>query len=100
MQRADLLALTATASVVPQQYVHPGLSFGQIHAIARAYWRRTLTITLAVTALTGLVSLLIPRTYTATAALMVSYEVNDPLGGREFPMGLLGSYMATQVELL
>jgi uncharacterized protein involved in exopolysaccharide biosynthesis len=31
---------------------------------------------------------------------MVNYEVNDPLNGKEFPIGLLGSYMATQTELM
>src|SRR5580765_5792268 len=30
---------------------------------------------------------------------MVNFDVNDPLAGREFPTGLLGSYMSTQVEL-
>jgi uncharacterized protein involved in exopolysaccharide biosynthesis len=43
---------------------------------------------------------LLPRTYQATATLMVNYEVNDPLNGKEFPIGLLSSYMATQTELL
>src|SRR6185503_3032636 len=28
------------------------------------------------------------------------YEVNDPLNGKEFPIGLLSGYMATQTELL
>jgi uncharacterized protein involved in exopolysaccharide biosynthesis len=31
---------------------------------------------------------------------MVNFEVNDPVAGKEFPVGLLGSYMATQVELV
>jgi uncharacterized protein involved in exopolysaccharide biosynthesis len=43
---------------------------------------------------------MLPRTYQATATLMVDYEVNDPLNGKEFPIGLLSSYMATQTELL
>jgi uncharacterized protein involved in exopolysaccharide biosynthesis len=32
--------------------------------------------------------------------MMVNYEVNDPLAGKEFPIGMLGSYTATQIELM
>src|SRR5262249_22822062 len=35
-----------------------------------------------------------------TATLMINYQVNDPLGGKEFPEGLLASYVSTQVDLL
>ena len=41
-----------------------------------------------------------PRTYTAMVTLMVNYEVNDPLNGKELPVGQVGSYIATQVELM
>jgi len=41
-----------------------------------------------------------PRTYTASVTLMVNYEVNDPLNGKGLPVGQVGSYIATQVELL
>ena len=52
-----------------------------------------MSITVAVIAL-------LPRSYQATATLMVNYEVNDPLNGKEVPIGLLSSYMATQTELM
>ncbi len=32
--------------------------------------------------------------------LMVNYEVNDPLNGKELPVGQVGSYIATQIELM
>lgn len=76
-----------------------GMSIPQIIAIARARWRQGAWIAGAVIVMTALVSLVMPKTYTAMSSVMVSYEVNDPLGGREFPAGLLSSYMSTQVEL-
>lgn len=103
MQRAELAAYriaTAPVAAVPLHYVHPGLSPMQIVSILRARWKQSATILGAVLALALVVSLVMPKTYTATATLMVNYEVNDPLGGKEFPTGLLGSYMATQVELM
>lgn len=77
----------------------PGMSLAQIAAILWAY--RNLSLLIAATVLlTAFVALSFwPRSYQAVAALMVDFEVNDPLAGREFPTGLLGSYMATQVEL-
>jgi uncharacterized protein involved in exopolysaccharide biosynthesis len=86
--------------VIPEAYAHPGLSLDQIGAIIRAYRSAFLIITLTVAAITVLVVTLLPRTYAATATLMVSYDVNDPLNGKDFPIGLLGSYIATQIELM
>jgi uncharacterized protein involved in exopolysaccharide biosynthesis len=77
----------------------PGMSLPQFAAILWAYRKLSLVIAAVVVASVGAALLMWPRTYEATATLMVDFEVNDPLGGREFPTGLLGSYMATQVEL-
>ncbi|MEO8224220.1 MAG: GumC family protein [Gammaproteobacteria bacterium] len=106
MSRRDLPVLLAAAPsyglgpVVPEAYVHPGLSLAQLLAILRAYRVAILIIMLAILALTVLIIALLPRTYAATATLMVSYDVNDPLNGKDFPIGLLGSYVATQIELM
>ncbi|MBV8062352.1 MAG: hypothetical protein JOY51_02105, partial [Nevskia sp.] len=83
-----------------QTIAAPGLSLSQLLHIGRVYWRRAALTALLVTTAVAAVTLLLPKTYTATAALMIDYEVNDPLGGKEFPSGLLSSYVATQVELL
>jgi uncharacterized protein involved in exopolysaccharide biosynthesis len=82
-----------------QQYAQPGMSLPQIAAILWAYRRQSLLIAGAVVLVVGVACFFWPRTYEGTATLMVDFEVNDPLAGREFPTGLLGSYMATQVEL-
>jgi uncharacterized protein involved in exopolysaccharide biosynthesis len=100
--RSGMMALPgASGALAPMSPYQPtGLSIPQIVAIGRARWRQGAWIAAAIVVATALVSLVIPKTYTATATVMVSYDVNDPLGGREFPAGLLSSYMSTQVELL
>lgn len=90
----------AVVPYVPLDYLRPGLSMAQTLAILRAYRRLSVLIVVLGLSLTALAIALWPRTYTATAALMVNYEVHDPLNGKELPIGQLGSYIATQVELL
>jgi succinoglycan biosynthesis transport protein ExoP len=93
-------ALMPAASVIPEHFVHPGLSLEQIASILWAYRRLTIFIGLVVLALTAALLAVWPRTYTSTATLMVNYEVNDPRAGKELPVGQVYSYIATQVELL
>ncbi|HUS23502.1 MAG TPA: Wzz/FepE/Etk N-terminal domain-containing protein [Candidatus Binatia bacterium] len=102
MQSQELVPAWASplaALPAPPQHA-PGLSLSQLLAILRAWWRKGLIITASTVVLAGLATLVMPKTYTSTATLMVNWEINDPLGGREFPAGLLGNYVATQVELL
>ena len=84
---------------MPPDYGQSGITPSQVGTILWAYRRKSLTIALGVMLLGGLACALWPRTYEATATMMVNYEVNDPLSEREFPTGLLGSYMATQLDL-
>jgi uncharacterized protein involved in exopolysaccharide biosynthesis len=86
--------------LIPLEYVHPGFSIAQTFSILRAYRRTILLIMFTVLALTAAAMSLWPRTYVATVALMVNYEVNDPLNGKELPVGQVGSYISTQVELM
>lgn len=92
--------LAQVASYVPRHFVHPGLSLRQLLAILWAWRKVTLAVIAGALLLALAASKLLPKTYTATATLMVNYEIYDPLGGKEFPIGLLGSYMATQIELM
>ena len=100
MLRAGERKTQAPAPMIPQQYAHPGLSLEQIFAILRAYRKKSLLIAAALLAIAGVVIKLLPKTYVATTALMMNYEVNDPMGGKEFPIGLLGSYISTQIEIM
>lgn len=92
--------MTAHTPVIPLDFAYPGLSLSQIFSIVSAYRKLSLLIALVVVSIAAAVMALWPRTYTATASLMVNYEVNDPLNGKELPVGQVSSYIATQVELM
>ena len=87
-------------AAIPQAYASPGISLQQIFSIVWAYRRITIGVVLAAVVIAVIVTKLSPRSYQATATLMVNYEVNDPLGGKDFPVGLMGSYMSTQIQLI
>ncbi len=97
---ASSASLPIAYSALPDVYSQSGLSPLQIWTIVWAYRKLSLFIALLIVGLGAAVVAMLPRTYQATATLMVNYEVNDPLNGKEFPIGLLSSYMATQTELL
>lgn len=91
---------TQPYATLPQHYAHPGIGLTQLLSILRAHLKVTALITVACVALAALLSMVLPKTYKATATLMVDYEVNDPLVGREFPTALMDSYMSTQLQLI
>lgn len=91
---------TPVAAFIPRNYIDPGISLSQILSILWARRLLCLSIMFVVLALTVTAMKLWPRTYTAVASLMVNFEVNDPLNGKELPVGQVGSYIATQVELM
>lgn len=79
----------------------PGLSLLQVFSILRAYRTQTLIIVLAISALMGGIIKLMPKTYTATATLMVSPEGNDPLANNNQGMATpLFNYMSTESQLM
>jgi polysaccharide biosynthesis transport protein len=85
----------------PAEVTHaeaPGISIAQIFFILRAHLKVAAAITISVIALTALVMKLIPRVYEATATLIVSYQINS--GGQEMPAWQVGTYIATQIELM
>jgi len=87
-------------SLMSDPYMRPGMSPTQIWTILWAYRRLSMMILFAVLGLTAIVLLLLPRTYEATSTLLVNHEVNDPLNDKEFPIGILSNYIATQTELI
>jgi succinoglycan biosynthesis transport protein ExoP len=93
-------SLPAGYAPLPQQYASPGISLGQLWTIVWAYRRFSIGVLGGAVLIAIIVGQLLPKSYTSTATLMVDYEVNDPLGGREFPVGLMGSYMSTQIQLM
>jgi len=89
-----------TAVPLPDDVLHPGPTPRQLWAMLRANARWIAGFTLALTVLTGLVTLLLPKTYQATAGVLISYEAKDPLTGRDVASFLAPSYLSTQLDLL
>ncbi len=77
-----------------------GMSLAQITCILRAYWRHTLVAIAALTAVSFVAIKMLPKSYVATATLMVNFENKDPLAGREFVGGGGNTYIPTQIELI
>lgn len=92
--------VTFSSPIIPEAYANPGLSMQQVMAILRGSRKKIVTTCLSVFALVTAVGLILPPTYVATVTLLINPEVNDPIGGKEFPYQLLANYMTTQLELI
>jgi polysaccharide biosynthesis transport protein len=84
--------------VVPAQYAQTTLTLGQILAIIRAHRRQAWIIGLVLLALTVVIVKLLPKSYTAQAAIQVNFEGADAT--RQVPAEVFTSYLVTQVDLL
>lgn len=76
------------------------MTFQQFLLILRARARVILLTLLVTVATTVVVSLVIPKQYTATASILVDAKALDPLTGAMLPSQLLPGYMATQVDII
>lgn len=68
--------------------------------ILRARWWIVLAVLTGIVVLTAVVSFLLPRQYTATAAVIVNAQAADPINGIPQPAAMLPSYVATQVDII
>ena len=68
--------------------------------ILRARWLIVLAVMAGIVALTTIVSLLLPKQYTATSAVIVAAQGADPVNGIPQPASMLPSYLATQVDII
>ena len=84
--------------MVPQAFAHPGLSLAQITAIVWACRKQFAIIAASVLLVTIVYAKMLPKTYSATATLMVRYEVNE--GGKQYAINALGSWISTQIDLM
>lgn len=76
------------------------MNFTQFLLILRARWL-VATLALGVTVATTLVvSLILPKNYTATVSLVVDSKFKDPVTGVMLPSQLLPGYLATQVDII
>jgi polysaccharide biosynthesis transport protein len=85
-------------SVGEQQEI--GMSMAQLFAIIWAYRKISILITGVLIVLFAGVIKLLPKSYDATATIIVNYESNDPLGVSAFPTGFMDSYIATQIQVM
>lgn len=76
------------------------MSLTQFFAILRARWRLALSVLFAVVVLTVVVSLVLPKKYTTSAAVLVDLKATDPVSGSTAPGMLSPTYMATQIDLI
>ncbi len=76
------------------------MNFSQFLLILKARWL-VAVLALGITVATTLVvSLLLPKNYTASVSLVVDSKAKDPITGALLPMQLLPSYLATQVDII
>lgn len=99
MRAMPILAAPAGADS-PGPETQVGLSLAQVFAIARAHRKQTLIIWLAITCIAAVIIKLLPKTFTATATMIVDTSNKDPLAGQEFQINLLNNYVVTQTELI
>jgi len=86
--------------MLEQESANAGLSLMQIWLICRAYRKHASIIAVAIILLTAVGIKLLPKSFTATATLMVNYEMNDPLSGAQQPLMPVYAYMSTEVQLM
>jgi chain length determinant protein EpsF len=76
------------------------MTFEQFVSIVRARWRISVAIFLAIVGFALIVSLLLPKQYTAVATLLVDIRASDPVDNQENPVDLQPTFVATQVEVV
>jgi chain length determinant protein EpsF len=75
------------------------MTFGQFLSILRARWWVVALVLGLTVATTVVVSLLLPRQYTATASVVVDFKP-DPVSAFAFGGGASPAFMATQVDII
>ena len=76
------------------------MSFSQFMSIVRARWLAALTVLLFTVFLVVGTSLLLPKKYTATTAVIVDVKSPDPIAGIVLAGMMAPGYMATQVDII
>lgn len=76
------------------------MTLQQFLLILLARWKVIVFTLLGVVATTVAVSLILPKQYTATAALIVDVKSPDPIMGAVLPALAMPGYMATQIDII
>ncbi|HSB21612.1 MAG TPA: chain length determinant protein EpsF [Burkholderiaceae bacterium] len=76
------------------------MTLSQVLLVLRARWLFALCIWAAVVLMVGVVTLLLPKRYTASAAVVLDVKSPDPIAGVVLPGMIVSGYMATQADVL
>jgi polysaccharide biosynthesis transport protein len=76
------------------------MTLSQLLLILRARYKVVLLTLLLVVSAALLVSLILPKEYTAGASVVVDVKSPDPLAGMVLPGALTPGYMATQIDII
>lgn len=76
------------------------MTFGQFLGILRARWWIAVGTLILTVGTTVVVSLLLPKQYSATTTMVVDFKGMDPILGIMLPAQLMPGYMATQVDII
>jgi len=76
------------------------MTLTQILIVLRARWFSAVLVLLAVVALVMVVTLALPKRYTAVASVVLDVKSTDPIAGMVMPGMNVSGYMATQAEVL
>lgn len=76
------------------------MSFSQLLAILRARWLAAVVVFAFIVVSVVAVSLLLPRKYTATAAVLIDMKSTDPIAGLASVNGMPLGYVATQADII
>lgn len=76
------------------------MNFSQFFLILRARQRILWVTLVTVVAVTFVVNLFLPKSYTGTASVLMNYKGVDPVTGLAMPGQLLPGYMATQIDII
>ena len=72
----------------------------QIVTIMRTYWKQSATAFVLIFAAVMCLMLVVPKSYTAIATMLVDFDSPDPLAAKELADFGPGSYLPTQIELM
>jgi succinoglycan biosynthesis transport protein ExoP len=76
------------------------MSFSQLVSILIARKLILIWVFLVTVVVTTVISFLLPKTYTATASLVINSKGADPVTGFMLPASLMPGYMATQIDII
>jgi len=78
----------------------PFITRRQISSILKAHWKIGLATFIMVCAAAVAFAFLTPKSYSATATMMLNFRSVDPLAAKEFDEGSHYSFLSTQMELM